>query len=226
MNSKSLFIVPLFLLLLGSIPPGKALPDDRLSTVIEGISGRYGNAKGLAAEYTREAISKTMAKLGTADRHDLAKGRLYFKTPHFVRLEQASPQEELLLTDGQTLWWYVPIKKEAYKYPAKKFGQELRLLSDVLKGLKDAEDRFKITLKAISETNTYHLILRPEPPWQDIDHLEVIICKGDYAIKGVDIYNSIGGLTRFLLSSWKEKNRFRKGFFFFSPPSGIKVIEK
>lgn len=226
MNSKSLFTVILSLLLLGSIPPGSVLPDDRLPTVIEGISGRYGDAKGLAAEYTREAISKTMAKLGAADRHDLARGRLYFSPPHFVRLEQASPQEELLLTDGQTLWWYVPLKKEAYKYPAKKFGQELRLLGDVLKGLKDAEDRFQITLKAIPETDTYHLILRPEPPWQDIDHLEVIICKGDFAINQVDIYNTIGGLTRFVLSSWKQKDRFGKGFFSFFPPPDIEVIEK
>ncbi len=226
MNSKSLLIIPLFLLLLGSIPLRKALPDDRLSTVIGGISGRYGNAKGLSAEYTREAISKTMAMLGVADRHDLAKGRLYFRPPHFLRLEQAAPQEELLLTDGQILWWYIPIKKEAYKYPAEKFGKELRLLSDVFKGLKDTEDRFQFTLKAISETNIYHLILKPEPPWQEIDHLEVIIGKGDFAIKEVDIYNNIGGLTKFLFSSWKEKDRFRKGFFSFSPPPGIKVIEK
>ena len=226
MNSKSLLIIPLFVLLIGSIPLGKALPDDRLSTVIGGIGGRYGNAKGLTAEYTREAISKTMAKLGVADRHDLAKGRLYFMPPHFLRLEQAAPQEELLLTDGQILWWYIPIKKEAIKYPAKKFGKELSLLSDVFKGLKDTENRFQITLKAISETSIYHLILKPEPPWQEIDHLEVIIAKGDFAIEQVDIYDNIGGLTRFFLSRWKEEDGFGKGFFSFLPPPGIEVIEK
>jgi outer membrane lipoprotein carrier protein len=225
-NSKPRFIIPLFLVLLGSIALGETALDDTISTVIGGISGRYGKAKGLAAGYSREAISKTMVKLGVADRHDLAKGRLYFSPPHFLRLEQVSPQEELLLTDGQTLWWYVPHKREAYKYPAKKFGQELRLLSDILTGLKDTQDRFQITLKAISEANIYHLVLKPEPPWQEIDHLEVIIGKEDFAIKQVDIYNTIGGLTRFLMSSWKEKERFRGGFFSFSPPPGIKLIEK
>ena len=226
MNSKSRLLIPPLLLLGTILLLGKALPDDKLSTVIEGIRSRYGDAKGLSAGYTREAISKTMAMLKTADRHDMAKGRLYFKPPHFLRLEQASPQEELLLTDGQTLWWYLPLKKEAYKYPAKNFGQELRLLSDVLQGLKDTKDDFQITLKANPETNTYHLILKPEPPWQETDHLELIILKGDFAIKQVDIYNNIGGLTRFLLTDWKEKGRLKKGFFSFSPPSGIKVIEK
>ncbi len=226
MNSKYCLIIPLFLLLLGPIPLRKALPDDKLPTVIGGIRGRYGNAEGLTAEYTREAISKTMAMLGVAERHDMAKGSLYFKPPHFLRLEQGSPQEELLLTDGQILWWYLPTKKEVYKYPTEKFGHELRLLSDILKGLKDTEDSFQITLKPIPKINTYHLILKLEPPWQEIDHLEMIIRKRDFAIQQLDIYNNVGGLTRFLFTGWEERDRFGTGFFSFSPPPGIKVIEE
>ncbi len=225
MNSRYRLITALCVLL-GLISMGKALPDDTLSTVIGGIRARYGNAQGLAATYTREAISKTMAMLGETERHDVARGRLYFKPPHFLRLEQASPQEELLLTDGQTLWWYLPLEKEVYQYPTEQLGQELRLLSDILRGLKDTGASFQITLKVRPETNTYHLILKPEPPWQEIDHLEVIVLKGEFAIEQVDIYNNIGGLTRFLLTDWEERDRFGEEFFSFSPPPGVKVFEK
>jgi outer membrane lipoprotein-sorting protein len=225
LNSRYHRIVTLFVLL-GLISFGKALPSDTLSTVIEGIRARYGNAEGLAAAYTRESISKTMAMLGETERHDLARGRLYFKPPDFLRLEQNSPQEELLLTDGQTLWWYLPLEKEAYQYPTGQFGQELRVLGDILRGLKDTEDSFHISLRVAPETNAYHLILKPEPPWEEIDHLEVIVLKGDFAIEQVDIYNNIGGLTRFLLTDWKEKDRFGEEFFSFSPPPGVKVLEK
>jgi len=113
----------LFPLLLGPILSGKALPDDQISNIITGMRDRYGKAKGWKAEYTREAISKTMAMLETGERHDLAKGRLFFNPPHFLRLEQVLPQEELLLTDGQILWWYLPLKKLAYKYPSPRFWQ-------------------------------------------------------------------------------------------------------
>jgi outer membrane lipoprotein-sorting protein len=225
LNSRYRLITPLCVLL-GLISMGKALPDDTLSTAIGGIRARYGNAQGLAATYTREAISKTMAMLGETERHDVARGRLYFKPPHFLRLEQASPQEELLLTDGQTLWWYLPLEKEVYQYPTEQLGQELRLLSDILRGLKDTEASFQITLQVRPETNIYHLILKPEPPWQEIDHLEVIVLKGEFAIEQVDIYNNIGGLTRFLLRDWEERDRFGKEFFSFSPPPGVKVLEK
>jgi len=215
-----------FLFLFGFISLARALPDDQLSNVISGMRDKYGNAKGWKAEYTREAISKTMAMLKTAERHDLAKGSLYFKPQHFLRLEQASPQEELLLTDGQTLWWHIPLKKQAYKYSAKEFGKELGLLSDIFQGLKDVKNNFQITLKTGPETSTYHLILRPEPPWQEIDHLELIMLKQDFSIKRIDIYNNIGGLTRFLFNRWEEKGPFKKGFFSFSPPSDVKVLEK
>lgn len=227
MNSRPYFIIPtLILLLFGSISLARALPDDQLSNIISGIRDKYGNAKGWKAEYTREAISKTMAMLETAERHDLAKGSLYFKPQHFLRLEQASPQEELLLTDGQTLWWYIPLKKQAYKYSAKEFGKELALLSDIFQGLKGIRNDFQITLKTGPETTSHHLILRPEPPWQEIDHLELIMLKRDFSIKRIDIYNNIGGLTRFLFNRWKEKGPFKKGFFSFSPPSDVKVLEK
>ncbi len=226
MNSKSyLMVFIFFLFLLGSISLARALPDDELSNIISGIRDKYGNAKGWKAEYTREAISKTMAMLKTAERHDLAKGSLYFKPQHFLRLEQASPQEELLLTDGQTLWWYIPLKKQAYKYSAKEFGKELGLLSDIFQGLKGIKNNFQITLKTGPETTTYHLILRPEPPWQEIDHLELILLKRDFSIKRIDIYNNIGGLTRFLFNRWEEKGPFKKGFFSFSPPSDVKIID-
>lgn len=226
MNLKYGIIIPFSLLLLCTPSSRNALSDDKVSAVIAGIRGRYGDAKGLTAHYTREAISKTMAMLGVAERHDVAKGMLYFKPSHSLRLEQVSPQEELLLTDGQILWWYLPLKKEAYKYPSERYGHELRLLGDILKGLKGTEDSFQITLDAIAKVDTYHLNLKPEPPWQEIDHLEVIIRKGDFAIKQVEIYNNIGGLTRFLLSDWEEKDRFEPEFFSFSPPSGTKVIEQ
>lgn len=226
MNARSRVILLLCLLSLGSILQATAFPDDQGTAIIDGIRARYGSSQGLTALYTREAISKTMATLGVAERRDVAKGTLYFKPPYHLRLEQASPQEELLLTDGQTLWWYIPGKKEAYQYAAETFGRELRLLGEVLQGLKGARDNFKITYKDNPEASTYQLALRPEPPWKDIDHLELSIGKGDFVIEQVDIVNTIGGLTRFMLSDLWEDVSLEEGLFTFSPPLGVRVIEK
>ena len=136
-----LFFCLFFLLVLGSAR--HLLAGDEVSRIIDGIRNGYGDAPGITADYTREAVSKTMALLGTEERHDIAQGRLYFRPPYSLRLEQTSPQEELLVTDGQNLWWHVPHKNEAYRYPAMEFGRELRLLSDILMGLRDAGANFE-----------------------------------------------------------------------------------
>jgi outer membrane lipoprotein-sorting protein len=223
-RSLVLFFCLLFFLVLGFIK--QALAGDEVSRIIDGMRSRYGNAVGITADYTREAISKTVALLGTADRHDIAQGRLYFRPPYSLRLEQTSPQEELLVTDGQSLWWHVPHKNEAYRYPALEFGRELRLLSDILTGLRDAGAHFEIALDSHSDANVFSLILKPDPPWEDIDHLEVMILRNDYTIKQVEIYNMVGGLTRFVFSGLKETDRLDEAFFSFSPPHGTKIIEQ
>jgi outer membrane lipoprotein carrier protein len=222
-----LWVILLFILIFpGSILQGTSFPDDQVTAIIDGIRARYGSSQGLTALYTRESISKTMVTLGVAERLDVAKGTLYFKPPYHLRLEQESPQKELLLTDGQTLWWYIPGKKEAYQYSAETFGKELRLLGEVLQGLKGAEDNFKISYKDNPKTTTYQLALRPDPPWQDIDRLELTIGKADFVIQQVDIVNTIGGLTRFMFSNLWEDVSLQEGLFTFSPPLGVKVIEK
>ena len=223
-RSLVLFSCLLFFLVLGFTE--QPLAGDQVSRIIDGMRNRYGNAAGITADYTREAISKTMALLGTADRHDIAQGRLYFRPPYSLRLEQASPQKELLVTDGQSLWWHVPHKNEAYRYPALEFGRELRLLSDILTGLRDAGANFEITLNSHSDANVSRLTLKPDPPWADIDHLEVMILTNDYTIKQVEIYNLVGGLTRFVFSGLKETDRLEETFFSFSPPHGTKIIEQ
>jgi outer membrane lipoprotein-sorting protein len=218
------FAILFYILLFVYMLPGNAYPDVESSKIISGLRAKYGNATGWNAKYAREAISKTMAMLGEADRHDVARGNLYFEPPHFLRLEQDSPQKELLITNGQIVWWYLPIKKEVYKYPAAKFGQELSLLSDVLKGIEYSENEFQIAIKETPETGSHHIILKRDPPWQDIDHLEMMLSKEDFAIKQLDIYNSIGGLTSFFLSDWKEVQPKPESFTF-SPPPGVKVID-
>lgn len=226
MTRKITLIALIFFISLGAIPGEKPASGDALPEIMTGIRNRYGNAEALTADYTRDAISKTMALLESAERHDTAAGKLYFKAPDLLRLEQVSPQEELLLTDGQILWWYIPVKQEAYRYPAQRFGQELALLSNVFKGLKNSEDSFHISARKNSSLPLHHLILTPDPPWQDIDHLEIIIRKKDFAITQVDIYNTIGGLSRFTLTKWKEINELKKEFFRFSPPPQVRIIEK
>ena len=217
-------IILLFILLLW--PWNLVSADDQLAGILEGVQNRYGPLPGLAVSYEREVITRSMAMLGLQTKKDLASGKIYFKPPHFLRVEQETPKSEAVIINGDTLWWYIPHKKQVYRYPSHKLGQEMQLLSDIFQGLRGVESRFKVTLTAYGTEMGHELILNPDPPWEQIEHIKLWVDPEDSHIRVLETYNYLGGLTRFALEEPSAQGEFEKDFFHFLIPNGVTVIEE
>ena len=215
----------LYSLILSLFCVSPVLGSDNLSGIIEGIRNKHNHLPGLTVNYTREVITRSMSMLGKQVRGDLATGRIYFRPPYFLRLEQKTPQTETIIANGETLWWYIPEKKQAHQYPFCEFGKELRLLSDIFRGLVRVEKNFQVAMLMQEEQGTYGIELRPDPPWQEIDRI-VLTVKSDYDIKQVDIHNQLGSITRFKLEGLTSKEKFDKEFFHFTAPEGVKLVKE
>jgi len=220
---KYFWLVLLSLILSPSSP---ALADNQLSLILEGIRNKYGPLPGFAAPYTREIISKSMAMLGEPMKTDLATGQIFFKPPHFLKVQQKTPKPEIVITDGHLLWWYLPHKKQVYKYPSSKLGQELRLLSNIFQGLREVSESFEVILIEPENTDEHHIKLIPNPPWPQVDHINLSVLKGDYRIRIVGIHNHLGGITRFILEDLTVKENLKENYFKFVAPEGVTVIEE
>lgn len=203
--------------------PNLVLADQQLPQILDGVRKTYSPLPGLSLPYEREVITRSMAMLGGGTNKDLATGQLYFQPPSFVKIQQETPKPETMYTEGPVLWYYVPHKNEAYRYPSPDFVQ---LLSDIFQGLRDAEERFDILLLRVSEDGRCELKLSPNPPWPDIQHLELTVSQMDYTIQKVVIYNIAGGITRFILGDLHVENSFPENFFRFSVPEGVDVIDE
>jgi len=203
--------------------PNLVLADQQLPQILDGVQKTYSQLPGLSLPYEREVTTRSMALLGGGTNKDLATGQLYFKPPNFVKIQQETPKPETMYTDGPVLWYYVPHKNEAYRYPSPDFVQ---LLGDIFQGLKDVEERFDIVLSRISEDGRCELKLSPNPPWPSIQHLELTVSQMTYTIQKVKIYDSAGGITRFTLGDLHVENSFPEDFFRFSVPEGVDVIEE
>ena len=214
------------LLLLALCCSRAAAADDRLLKILEGVKKEYGSLAGLTVTYERDVVTRSMAMLDDGIKSDLAAGFIHFKPPHFLRIEQESPRQELVISDGNTLWWYIPEKKEVYRYPAGKLGQELKLLSDIFKGLKDVIDGFVVELTAADTGGRHELKLTPNPPWPEIDFIHLSVSEKDSTIRVVKLQNYLGGFTRFTLGDFKVEEDFREDFFRFTAPDGVKVIQE
>ena len=60
----------------------------------------------------------------------------------------------------------------------------------------------------------------------NIHHINLLIDPKDYLIGKVEVYNIMGGLTRFTLGKVTEQKKFKQDFFTFVPPDGVRVVEE
>ena len=209
-----------------SLSPWNAFAEDpKLSTILEGIRKRYGLVPGLTLTYEREVITKSMAMLGAQVKPEVATGVIYYKSPHSLKFQQETPTKEILVTDGNVLWWYIQAKNQAHRYSAHQLSQELKLLGDIFQGLRGVEQSFVILQKGEDEKGALILEVTPNPSWGDIDHIDLTVTPGSFHIQKVEIYNLLGGLTRFKLGDSVKEERFKDDFFKFTPPPGTRVIE-
>lgn len=209
--------------LLSVLLQGVSLAGESLTTILEGIQKTYGPLPGLSVPYTREVVTRTMSMLGGQASGDTASGKIYFRHPHFLRLEQERPKPETIIANKDTLWWFIPEKKCAYRYPANDFGKELSLLSDIFRGLAHVEDTFQVVLNGQSPSGEYEIDLIPDPPWQEIERIGVTATR-QYEIRSIQIHNALGTTTRFTLGAWSEETNFKEGFFQFIAPEGVELI--
>lgn len=218
---KSSIISFLFLIFLLQ---STVLADDGLSRILEGIRAGHNNLSGLSVKYTREVITRSMGMLGNQFRGDLARGIIYFKPPSFLRMEQEKPEQEILVADKDTVWWYIPGKKRVYEYPSQKLGKEIGLLSDIFQGLLEVEQRFQVIMLEHNKQGEHRVQLRPTPPWQEIEHV-ILTVTGKYEIRTVEVHNLLGSITRFKLEDLTENKSFDKDFFKIDVPEGVELVK-
>jgi len=216
---RRLIILPILIFVFN----GLAMADESLVNILEGIQKNYGHLSGLSVPYSREVITRSMSMLGDQAKGDMASGTIYFKHPYLLRLEQKKPKAETIISNNDTLWWYIPDKKCAYRYPAKDFGKELRLLSNIFRGLSQVENSFQVLLQDRNKSREYEIELIPDPPWQEINKINLTVTT-KYEIQTVRIHNQLGSITVFKLGGFAEKEGFEKGFFQFVVPEGVKLI--
>ena len=102
----------------------------------------------------------------------------------------------------------------------------MRLLSDIFHGLKQVGDNFDVVQSELADEDKYQLQLFPNPPWQDIEHINLTVSAKSFNILEVEIYNYLGGITKFTLGEPVVNDHLNEDFFRFSPPKGVDVVEE
>ena len=88
---------------------------------MEKLKDRFGAIKTLKADYVRDLLPKVSSALPSAPMK--AEGQLTFASPNKLRLDQRKPRAELLISNGEKAWWYIPGEKTVQIFQVKEYGQ-------------------------------------------------------------------------------------------------------
>ena len=218
-------IVGVLLLSLGSGLAWAAGPTT--DQVAAGLAARYGGLTALSAAYRRVAATPAADQVFKSRSQQVATGVLYWARPDRLLLDQVSPQPEVMVTDGTTVWWHVPAEKLVYRYRNIDVAGELKPLLVFLGGLETLTRDFNLSPAPADPARPGQsgLDLTPKGNDRSVDHLTVW-CDESFALTGFGFTALTGETTDFFLNGLAENPPLSSEFFAFKIPRGSEVIEE
>lgn len=153
-------------------------------------------------------------------------GTLWLKRPGRMRWEYRQPHEKLFLTDGKTVWFYVPGEKQARRTRLKTL-EDLRSPLAYLLGKTKLEKEFAGLSVApdIKPEIPGDVVLRGIPRHLGgISQVQLEITP-DSRIARILVEQEDGSSTEFRFDSQKENAAISDQRFKFAPPPGVETIE-
>lgn len=213
---KSSFI--LFLLVLVSLP--SPAEDEMVKKLVVGLETRYGNMKGLAADFTQVYQDRSGRKLQE-------QGTLMLRKPGKMRWEYRQPEEKLFIVNDKTVYFYVPAEKEVTITELKE-SDDPRAPFVFLLGRKNLQKDFKSIELSHAESplvaGNVVLELVPKRVSNTLKRLFVEVDPKAIQLSRLVLINANDGRSDFILTNFKENFLADEKQFEFTPPSGVKVL--
>ena len=195
--------------------------------IAAGLAARYGGLTALSAAYRRVAATPATDQVFKSQSRQVATGVLYWARPNRLLLDQVSPQPEVMVTDGTTVWWHVPAEKLVYRYRNIDVAGELKPLMVFLSGLETLTRDFGLSPAPAdpARPGQLGLDLTPKEGSRSVDHLTVW-CDENFALTGFGFTVITGETTDFFLNGLAENPPLSPERFAFKIPRGSQVIEE
>ena len=199
-------------------------PDEILAEVQK----KHSNMESMRANYVRVTTTKGMEGIFQSTSKHTASGMLMFKKPAKLSLDQSQPRTEKMVTNGRSVWWYIPEENQVHLYPEVDVYTELKPLLDFFNGLSVLEGQYMITvIPAGTEGEKDHRLdmtrMKKRPGTSD---MTVWVKPGTYELVGFQQVSLTGDITHFTLTEVELNPNLQDGIFNFRVPAGVEVIEE
>ncbi len=195
--------------------------------ILKAVQKRYMAVTDLTANYIRITSSPATESVFRAASEQKASGKLLFKKPNKLRLNQIKPRPETLVTNGFTVWWYIPADKQVQRFKGLDFFTDLKPFVDFLDGLGRLSDRFSISLTPEEKIpkNIYELVLVPADNNTGPQSITLWLDARDYSLIGFRFTSLLKETTDFQLQNIRYNQGLKNDLFEFKIPPDTEVID-
>ncbi len=185
--------------------------------VVEGVQARFDETTDLRADVTQQVY------LASLERTVTATGTVTFKRPGKMRWNLAGDEPQIIVADGETVWFYQPEDQQVLKAPLDSVFRSSTPVS-FLTGVGRIADDFEATVRS-GAANAIELVLSPKRDNGDVGRLELVVTPDSYEITEARITDPVGNVTRLLFSNRRRNTGVKDDEFDFEVPSGVDVVE-
>jgi outer membrane lipoprotein carrier protein len=205
------FVVAFALLFLSSAHDSRSSEADRVVRLVQEHHGRLVDLTALFYQTYRS---------GALGREIVERGVVQIKPPGRMRWEYREPEKKLFVSDGTTVFFYVPADRQVVVR-----GQDARLglAFALLSGRSRLLDEFEADLES-SSIGAHRLRLTPRRSDPDVAlvHLDV---DRDGRIVSIEILDPLGNNNLLRFKAIRENRRLPDRLFQFTIPDGVEVVQ-
>ena len=194
-----------------------SLPAEAISAkkILNKVSGQYEDLKDFRADFSQTVFIDSTDSAGYA-----AAGTLWVKTPAKFRLDL---QHQVIISDGDTLWTYVPRNQQVLVDRADTTDGATRPDQLFLRYFQEAEAELLDTVE-LDEREYYLLHLKPEQE-EAISQLRVWVDKKTWLARRLVVTDGGGMVTEYEFTDVRMNVGLADSLFVFRAPPEVEVID-
>ncbi len=192
-------------------------PSLGIEDVLTQMERRY-DVSGFTALFDQVSTLKAM------EITDTATGKLFIKPPDMMRWEYDTPEKQIIMSNGETLWIFRPEDRQVMVGRAPEFfagGKGASFLSN----MKVIRESFLFSLDQEESPHAYRIKLVPREKTFDLTAIFLSVSKTSFEVLEVTTVNIYGDETRIALKFPKFNLVLDNAMFNFTIPEGIEVLQ-
>ena len=207
------FVISLFL-------PGSSsgMPLEDIVTEIQDV---YQGTRDFTADFVQESTLKSLKKT------QVANGKIYFKNPGKLRWDYIGPTKQAIVTDGETLWMYLPEDKQVI---INKLSKVYRTSTSTfflmgMGNLKRDFDIEQVKSPLSDEEKSYSLKLVPKEQQSNFNDLFLLIDKKTFLVGELYFNDFYGNFIRIKFKNSTTNQGLSDSVFLFNIPEDVEIVE-